>query len=250
MSSDITIIFQSTPSIQLLQWLVQGNLASRMSRAVRLWVILGIIYRDRLLPDLFRYPDLRDRLYAQQHPIFDKLKAEAFVNGCGDRHCICAKPLNHWLHDNTEMRSQLQLLTGLDRQQCEIELSQLPFATVHRSLRGDLEKLAQLGWVKALPRGEFQILPVDLLPQLPPDIYLGNKERLPSQLTMANSWLSQNLSRQQCLDLLVALDTLSMVQPNLELLLDSLSEVLIAEQESDRLLSTHQNLPHTFVNLD
>ena len=251
MPSDITIIFQSAPSIQRLQWLVQGNLASSMSRAVRFWVILGIIYQDRLLPDLFRYPDLRDHLYSQQHPTSEKLKAESFVNGCGDRHCICAKSLNHWLHPSAELRSQLKSLTGFNHQQCETELSQLPFATVHRSLRGDLEKLAQLGWLKALPRGEFQILPVDLLPQLPPDIYLGfNKERSPSQLTMANSWLSQNLSHQQCLDLLVALGTLSMVQPNLELLLDSLSELLIAEQDRDRLLSTHQNLPHTFVNLD
>ena len=173
------------------------------------------------------------------------------MNGCGDRHCICAKSLTHWLHPTDVMRSQLQSLTGFDQQQCETELSQLPFATVHRSLRGDLEKLAQLGWLKALPRGEFQILSVDLLPQLPSDIYLGSiNERSPSQLKMANSWLSQNLSRQQALDLLVALDTLSMVQPNLELLLDSLSELLIAEQDSDRLLSKHQNLPHTFVNLD
>jgi CRISPR-associated protein (TIGR03985 family) len=251
MSSDITAIFQSAPTVQILHWLVQGNLASSMSRAARFWVILGIIYRDRLLPDQFRYPDLRDRLYSQQHPTSEKLKAESFVNGCADRHCICAKSLTHWLHSTDVTRSQLQSLTGFDQQQCEIELSQLPFATVHRSLRTDLEKLSQLGWLKALPRGEFQTLPVDLLPQLPSDIYLGSiNERSPSQLKMANSWLSQNLSRQQALDLLVALDTLSMVQPNLELLLDSLSELLIAEQDSDRLLPKHQNLPHTFVNLD
>ena len=221
MSSDITAIFQSAPTVQILHWLVQGNLASSMSRAARFWVILGIIYRDRLLPDLFRYPDLRDRLYSQQHPTSEKLKAKSFVNGCGDRDCICAKSLTHWLNPTDVMRSQLQSLTGFDQQQCETELSQLPFATVHRSLRTDLEKLSQLGWLKALPRGEFQILSVDLLPQLPSDIYLGSiNERSPSQLKMANSWLSQNLSRQQALDLLVALDTLSMVQPNLELLLD------------------------------
>ncbi len=251
MPSDITIIFQSTPSIQQLQWLVQGNLASSMGRAARLWVILGIIYRDRLLPDLFRYPDLRDRLYSQQHPTSEKLKAESFINGCSDRHCICAKSLNHWLYPSVELRSQLQALTGFDQQQCENALSQPPFATVHRSLRGDLEKLAQLGWLRALPRGEFQILPVDLLPQLPPDIYLGfNQERSPSSSPIVTSWLNQNLSRQQCLDLLVALDTLSMVQPNLELLLDSLSELLMTEQDSDCLLSKHEKLPHTFVNLD
>ena len=251
MSSDITAIFQSAPTVQILHWLVQGNLASSMSRAARFWVILGIIYRDRLLPDLFRYPDLRDRLYSQQHPTSEKLKAKSFVNGCGDRDCICAKSLTHWLNPTDVMRSQLQSLTGFDQQQCETELSQLPFATVHRSLRTDLEKLSQLGWLKALPRGEFQILPVDLLPQLPSDIYLGSiNERSPSQLKMANSWLSQNLSRQQALDLMVALNTLSMVQPNLELLLDSLSELLIVEQDSNRLLSKHQDLPHTFVNLD
>jgi CRISPR-associated protein (TIGR03985 family) len=39
------------------------------------------------------------------------------------------------------------------------------------------------------------------------------------------------------------------VQPNLELLLDSLSELLVTEQDSDR-LSKHQTLPHTFVNFD
>jgi CRISPR-associated protein (TIGR03985 family) len=251
MSSDITAIFQSAPTIQILHWLVQGNLASSMSRAVRFWVILGMIYRDRLLPNLFHYPDLRDRLYTQQHPISDKLKAETFVNGCGDRHCICAKSLNNWLHITTETQSHLQLLTGFDQQQLEAELSQFPFATVHRSIRADLERLAQLGWLKVLPRGEFQILPVDLLPQLPPDLYLGfSTERSPSQVPIVNSWLSQSLSRQQCLDLLVALDTLSMVQPNLELLLDSLSELLVAEQDGDRLLSQHQKLPHTFVNLD
>ena len=251
MPSGSTAIFQSPPPVQILNWLVQGNLASSMSRGVRFWVILGMIYRDRLLPDLFRYPDLRDRLYSPQHPTSEKLKAESFMNGCGDRHCICAKSLNYWLHITKEMQSYLKSLTGFDSQQCETELAQLPFATVHRSLRGDLEKLAQLGWLKALPRGEFQILPVDLLPQLPPDIYLGfNKERSASPLPIVNSWLSQNLSRQQCINLLVALDTLSIVQPNLELLLDSLSELLIAEQDSDRLLSKHEKLPHTFVNLD
>jgi CRISPR-associated protein (TIGR03985 family) len=251
MPSDITAIFQSAPNTQILHWLVQGNLASSMSRAVRFWVILGIIYRDRLLPDLFRYPDLRNRLYSPQHPTSEKLKAESFVNGCDDRHCICAKSLSYWLHLTEATQPQLQAFAGFDQQQCETELSQLPFATVHRSLRTDLEKLSQLGWLKALPRGEFQILPVDLLPQLPPDIYLGfNKERSPSHLHMANSWLRQNLSHQQCLDLLVALDTISIVQPNLELLLDSLSELLIAEPVSERLIPTHQNLPHTFVNLD
>jgi len=251
MPSNITAIFQSTPTVQVLHRLVQGNLASSMSRSVRFWVILGIIYRDRLLPDIFRYPDLRDRLYSQQHPISEKLKAASFVNGCGDRHCICANPLKHWVHPNAAMRSQLQLLTGFNQQQAESELSQFPFATVHRSLRADLEKLAQFGWLKTLSRGEFQVLPVALLPQLPSDIYLGfNNERSPAQLPMVNSWLSQNLSRQQCLDLLVALDTLSIVQPNLEILLDSLSELLMSEQDSDRLLSKHQTLPHTFVNFD
>ncbi len=254
MPSDITSIFQNAPTIHVMHWLVQGNLASSMSRAVRFWVILGIIYRDRLLPDLFRYPDLRDRLYSPQHPTSEKLKAESFVNGCGDHLCICANSLKHWLHPNDAMRSHLQLLTGFNQQEAEIELSQFPFATVHRSLRADLEKLAQFGWLKALPRGEFQVLPVALLPQLPSDIYLGlnnsYNERSPAQLPLINSWLSQNLSRQQSLDLLVALDTLSIVQPNLEILLDSLSELLMSEQDSDRLLSRHQTLPHTFVNFD
>ena len=255
MPSNITAIFQNPPTVQILNWLVQGNLASSMSRAVRFWVILGMIYRDRLLTDVFRYPDLRDHLYSSQHPTSEKLKSESFINGCSDLHCICAKSLNHWLHPSDAMRSQLQALTGFNLQQCETALSQSPFATVHRSLRGDLEKLAQIGWLKVLPRGEFQILPVDLLPQLSPDIYAVSNlglinERSLSQLPMVNTWLSQNLSRQQCLDLLVALDTLSMVQPNLELLLASLSELLIAEQDSDRLLSKHQKLPHTFVNLD
>ena len=61
------------------------------------------------------------------------------------------------------MRSQLQSLTGFDRQQSETELSQLPFATVNRWVRGDLEKLPQLGWLKSLPRGEFQVLPIENL---------------------------------------------------------------------------------------
>jgi len=155
MPSDITAIFQSAPNTQILHWLVQGNLASSMSRAVRFWVILGIIYRDRLLPDLFRYPDLRNRLYSPQHPTSEKLKAESFVNGCDDRHCICAKSLSYWLHLTEATQPQLQAFAGFDQQQCETELSQLPFATVHRSLRTDLEKLSQLGWLKALPRGAF-----------------------------------------------------------------------------------------------
>jgi len=251
MSNDITAIFQGAPTPQILHWLVQGNLASSMSRAMRYWVILGMIYRDRQLPDLFRYPDLRDRLYSPQHPTSEKLKAETFINGCSDRHCICANSLNHWLQATEGTRGQLQALTGFDQQQCETELAQLPFATVHRSLRGDLEKLAQLGWLKALPRGEFQVLPISHLPQLPAATYWGfSQTRETSQLTILNTLFKQNLSRQQSLDLLVALETISIVQPNLELLLDSLSELLIAEQESDRLLSVHQKLPHTFVNFD
>jgi CRISPR-associated protein (TIGR03985 family) len=251
MPSDITAIFQGAPTPQILHWLVQGNLASSMSRALRYWVILGIIYRDRQLPDLFRYPDLRERLYSPQHPTSEKLKAESFINGCRDHHCICANLLSHWIQLTEVTRTQLQALTGFDQQQCATELAQSPFATVHRSLRGDLEKLAQLGWLKALPRGEFQVLPISHLPQLPADTYWGFRQtKEASQLTILNSWLQKNLSRQQCLDLLVTLETISIVQPNLELLLDSLSELLIAEQESDRLLSQHQKLPHTFVNFD
>ncbi|MCA6612682.1 MAG: TIGR03985 family CRISPR-associated protein [Pseudanabaena sp. M158S2SP1A06QC] len=251
MANDITAIFQGAPTPQILHWLVQGNLASSMSRAIRYWVILGMIYRDRQLPDLFRYPDLRDRLYSSQHPTSEKLKAESFINGCSDRHCICANSLSHWLQSTEATKAQLQALTGFDQQQCATELAQSPFATVHRSLRGDLEKLAQLGWLKSCSRGEFQVLPIAHLPQPPVDTYWEySQTREISQLTMLNSWLKQNLSRQQCLDLLVALETISIVQPNLEILLDSLSEILMAEQESDRILSVHQKLPHTFVNFD
>lgn len=243
-------IFEALPSAQVLHWLVQGNLASSMNRAVRFWAILGKIYKDFQFPEVFRYPDLRDLLYSQNHPTSDKLKSAAFANGCGDRNCICHYSVKDWLNPTSEWLNELQLLTGFNEQKLSKELSQLPFATVHRSIRSDLEKLAQLGWLKSSVKGEFQTLPTHLLPQPPTEMNLRSQHI--TQNPNFNPLNFQTLSRQQRIDLLVALETLSVVQPNLEFLLDALSELMMAESEGNHHLGSEfrQTLPHTFVNLD
>jgi len=243
--TNISAIFAGSPSVAFLHWLVQGNLASSMSRAIRFWVILGLIYGDdpdRLLPDVFRYPDLRDRLFASSHPTSDKLKAEHFLEGCGNPLCICDRSIGDWLLK--EWNSEVQVLTGFSAERLEVERSQLPFATVHRSIRADLEKLAQLGWLKSGTGGEFRRLATELLPQMPLTLIESSSVMHPS--------VFDALTPRQGLDLLVALETLSMVQPNLELLIEPLSVKILADANRDRLKDGQgDNLAQrTFVHFD
>jgi len=243
-------IFEFLPEAKVLHWLVQGNLTSSMNRAVRFWVILGKIYKDCQFPEVFHYPDLRNLLYSQNHPASDKLKSKDFANGCGDRKCICNYSVKDLLNPTSEWLNEVQLLTGFNEQKLENVLSQLPFANVHRSIRDDLEKLAQLGWLNSSVQGEFQALPTHLLPQPPTEMNIRGQHSV--QNPNFNPLNFQSLSHQQRIDLFVALETLSVIQPNLEFLLDSLSEMIMAEAIDNQPLGLelHQTLPHNFVNLD
>jgi hypothetical protein len=66
------LIFSDPPTVELLQWLARGSLKQNLSRAVRLWVWLRLLYGDeseRLdLREPFTYFQWRDAFFSPTHP--------------------------------------------------------------------------------------------------------------------------------------------------------------------------------------
>lgn len=213
--------FVYPPSPRTLHWLGAGQLASRFQRTVRLWVLLRQLYGPssnwaRELPETFSYPKLRDRIFAPSHGQGDYLSADHITASCGDPTCICHKPLKAWVfapdsgQSETEWRQEMLHLTGMEAADLEQQLDARPFATVHRSVRDDLKLLGQLGWLNALGRGKFQCMPAKEWP------------RPGATLSPAPSFA--HLSLNQTWELLQALESLALVQPHLEPVVQSLWE--------------------------
>ncbi|NEP17842.1 MAG: TIGR03985 family CRISPR-associated protein [Leptolyngbya sp. SIO4C1] len=89
-------------------------------------------------------------------------------------------------------------------------LSSRPFATVHRSIRADLAYLAELGWLQAEGQGRFCCLARSRWPLLPG----ASPERFGS-LSVAQTWA-----------VLRSLESIAFVQPNLDVIVQSLWEQL------------------------
>lgn len=221
--------FLYPPSPSILHWLSAGQLAHRLQRTLRLWVLLHRLYGvqphwSTSLPQPFSYPDIRERLFADSHGRSDSLSAQDLTATCADLTCLCHKTLQTWLYEvsprltASEWLTEMAQLTGLAATELEQHLDQCPFATVHRSLRDDLKLLSQQGWLEPLPQGRYRCVSTAKLPLPPP----------PAASLTAHSALFAPLSAAQTWEMLRVLEALAFVQPNLQLVVQALWEQLTA----------------------
>jgi CRISPR-associated protein (TIGR03985 family) len=230
---------------EILQWLAVGQLASRLQRSLRLWVLINKLYSRHTnwankLPTPFTYSQLRDCLFAYRHPKSDRLNAQDITAQCCDRNCICHQTFseivfeqNFHLSIEKWQQSMLQL-TGMTEEELQKELQQCPFATVHRSLRDDLKQLVRLGWLQT----ETQKYRPVLIQDLPTP---------PTQTTTELSLFSLDLA--QTWELLQILESISFVQPNLSLIIGKLWEQ-IANSSASRGLYAKDPHQRIFLHID
>ncbi|MEO1396106.1 MAG: TIGR03985 family CRISPR-associated protein [Cyanobacteria bacterium J06634_5] len=233
-------MFTYPPTPEVLHWLAKGRLADRCLRAVRLWHLLQLIYGKAInsLPQPFRYGDVRDRLFANTHGTSDNAKAQTLSAACRAT-CSCQQSLTTLLEQSplpyslTHWQQKMIVLTDLDHHQLTDLLQQRPFSTVHRSIRADLAYLAELGWLKREKQGRFS----QLAPQHWPK---------PPEQTATSSYPLGQLSVAQTWEMLRSLESIAFVQPNLEIIIQSLWEQLTEGP------ATHPTEPEKriFIHLD
>ena len=228
---------------EVLNWLAKGRLADRLQRSVRLWVLLHQFYGHtdwaHQLPQPFRYGDVRDRLFADTHGRSETASVKASTAQC-DLTCWCQRSLETWLEESTpsmsvtDWQQEVIKLTGIAPELLRDLVKHCPFATVHRSIRDDLVYLADMGWLTNEGQGRFRSLdPAEIpqdLPKLPeqPLAPLGN-------LSVAQTW-----------EALRSLESISFVQPNLEVIIQSLWEQLITHPR-ENITEPEQRI---FIHLD
>ncbi len=205
------------PTPNVLNWLVRGQLAISLTRAVRLWYVLDRLYapfeawRDRL-PSPWRYGDLRDFLFSEAHGKSDRLSARTLLATCTDPNCLCHRSIRDTIPIDDVWRVEFSLLTGIAGAELAEMLDRNPFATVHRSIRGDLKLLKECGWLIGNPGGSFCCQRLDRLPALPQVL------DPPPEL--------EGLTPNQQADFVALLERLTCIYPNLELVLPSFSDRL------------------------
>ncbi|GAC1460723.1 MAG: hypothetical protein NVS2B14_08200 [Chamaesiphon sp.] len=215
------------PSPEILQWLAAGQLVNRLQRTVRLWVLLNKLFGSETnwaveLPHTFSYPELRSLLFAANHPSSDKKSAKQLKSECSDRTCICHQTLFSYIFApgtyqiEAEWRSQLIHQIGLSPTELERQMQQCPFATVHRSIRHDLRYLGKMGWLQQLSSGRYQCHSPREWPIPPFQTSAGFADHI--SITY--------LSKPQSWELMRVLESISFVQPSLELIVNSLWEQL------------------------
>jgi len=210
--------FSYPPTPPVLHWLSGGQLGSRLQRAVRCWVWLGWLYGPDSalagLPQPFRYADLRDRILAPSHPRSDRVLAAEIQHRCRKSQCPCQKTTGDWLwghqreHSPADWLAAAAALSGLAPGDLETQMGHCPFATVHRTLRDDLAWLAQIGWLQAAGRGQWQLVPATAWPH-PPH-------------SLADQPPAVGLSSREQRDLLHLLDSLTFLQPQLTVVAETL----------------------------
>lgn len=214
-------MFTYPPSPGVLQWLSGGQFASRLLRSLRLWWLLNRLYGAEChwaaeLPQPFRYGDLRDRLFAPSHSSTEADSVAAVVAACRGTDCVCQRSLRsflihtslsqslpEWIHETAQR-------TGLTPATIEACLDQAPFAVTHRSLRQDLALLVNQGWLTQVPHRGYGCLPASQWPQPPADA-------VPTL-----DWM--DLSPAQTWQLLHILESVAFVQPNLDVVINTLWE--------------------------
>ncbi|MCT7995977.1 TIGR03985 family CRISPR-associated protein [Laspinema olomoucense] len=239
--------FTYPPSPDILQWLAGGQLGNRLLRSLRLWVLLTQLYGERSpwamdLPQPFGYPHLRDRLFAPTHGKSDLLTAEQLEYQCTDGRCICHRTVTELLltaeQSPESWMPDVIHLSGLATEELEELVQQAPFTTVHRSIRDDLKQLAELGWLESVSRGKYQCISLEELPRLP-----GLQRAIAPQPDAAL------LSLSQVRELLPLLEDISFIQPNLEVLIQSLWEQVASDAKPAEPLDNRRQR-RIFIHLD
>lgn len=182
----MTEIFRDSPNVELLQWLARGSLKQNLLRAIRLWVWLRTLYGEpRLnLDDTFSYAQWRNAFFTSTHP-----KDEA-IPKLHDKNCNCAKTTAQWVFENenispSDWRKSLITHTGIETKELEKILQKRLFGITRRSLQGDLEMLADLGWVVYKNQKYHRVSPFPLRP------IINNDEANSTQLNFALNFLNQ-----------------------------------------------------------
>ncbi|OZH54360.1 hypothetical protein AFK68_11435 [Hydrocoleum sp. CS-953] len=211
--------FSYFPTPEILDWLALGRLGDRFNRSIRLWVLLNYFYGEKKnlaakLPKNFGYIDFREEFFSPEHPLSDRFTTEQIKTECPDENCICKKSIKELIKVEIYPQSVKEWQQKIrDKMGGEvIEIEQRPFATVHRTIRDDLKYLAKLGWLQKSKTqvGEYHCQPQNNWPQPP--------------LIQTERWDTSELSSTQSWELLKILESLSFVQPNLELVVESLWE--------------------------
>jgi CRISPR-associated protein (TIGR03985 family) len=145
-------IFCDPPSVELLQWLARGSLKQNLSRAVRLWVWLRLLYGDETeqldLNDSFNYAQWREAFFSATHP-----KGEE-VSSHKDPHCPCNKKAADWLfgggRDIEQLNWELAMeqYAGIKNEDLAVLLDKPLFAMTRRMLSEDLQALKELQWLE------------------------------------------------------------------------------------------------------
>lgn len=242
----MTASFLYPPSPPILQWLSAGQLANRLQRTVRLWVLLHRFYGLEPTwtidtPSSFSYSQLRDRLYSSHHPAAENLTAQELTASCSDPGCICHQTMQAWLFTPTTQQTEgqwlpeISRLTGLSEANLKQQLTQCPFATVHRSIRDDLKQLVNQGWLRSSNWGQYQCLPPSQLPNPPVELRsLPNFE----QLSPLQTW-----------ELLRTLESIAFIQPHLHPLIESLWQQ-VAQQSQPTHSLKEEPTQRIFLQLD
>jgi CRISPR-associated protein (TIGR03985 family) len=240
-------IYPLTPEI--LQWLAGGQLGNRFLRAVRLWILLNRLYSGEspLVDELgksWSYAELRDRLFATTHPKSDRINVEKLTQHCTDGNCICHRTvqqfLEKYLSEQPSILSNWQQevihLSGLPVAEVKKLFKAKPFSTVHRSLRDDLKQLVRLGWLQNISQGKYQCVSKSDRPHPPQLSYLQGS---PATIGLEAEPASQ---------LLTILEDISFVQPNLEVIIQSLWEQLLPDRNHK--FNNQPPLKRIFIHLD
>jgi CRISPR-associated protein (TIGR03985 family) len=221
--------FVYPPTADTLQILARGRLADRLLRSVRLWFILRQLYGPKglakQLPEVFRYRDFCDRIFAPTHHFADSLTVQEITRDCEltdkltqAERCLCQWSLETCLSEGTEYLNLLEwqqdimAQTGLGLSELTQMMPSQPFATVHRTLRDDLKHLVELGWLKSPGLGQYRCIASTQRLQLP----LGTPPKSAlSELSVTQSW-----------ELLRTLQNMTFIQPELAVIAQSLQSQL------------------------
>ncbi|MFN6569888.1 TIGR03985 family CRISPR-associated protein [Dendronalium sp. ChiSLP03b] len=171
------LVFQEAPQVELLQWLARGSLKQKLLRTIRLWVWLRSLYGNRqerlALNDSFTYAEWRDAFFSPTHT-----KGEE-VPSLHDPDCSCAKTTQQWLFNEQtgivahQWQESLMAHTGIT--DSRKVLKRRLFGITRRSLQGDLEVLADLGWLVYKNEKYYRVSEFPQRPLTPKDEAESNK---------------------------------------------------------------------------
>ncbi len=235
-------MFCEPPTPALLNHLSGGQLASRLGRSLRLYVLLHYFYgsfQEHLqdLPQPFGYQDLAQRLFAPSHRLSEQTTLETLRQHCQGTTCLCQQTgaallLRGLNWERASWIEELITLTGLGEDTITAVLQSQPFGVVHRVLRTDLTLLVEQGWLQSVGRGRFRPVSPDQWP-------------LPSMV--GRPFLGQNLSPNKQEILWRALESIAFVQPDLPVILEELWQQRAHRPQGWQTLPSPQRI---FIHLD